>query len=100
MAVYVTPQGKYIMHRVVKVCDDHYVIVGDNLLKKEYVTDDMICGVLVGFYKKGKKYIDCTSSKKYMIYSKIWVALLPIRPAILLFPRGVNWIKRHILKKG
>ena len=100
VAVYVTPQGKYIMHRVVKVCDDHYVIVGDNLLKKEYVTDDMICGVLVGFYKKGKKYIDCTSSKKYMIYSKIWVALLPIRPAILLFPRGVNWIKRHIFKKG
>ena len=97
---YVTPQGKYIMHRVVKVCDDHYVIVGDNLLKKEYVTDDMICGVLVGFYKKGKKYIDCTSSKKYMIYSKIWVALLPIRPAILLFPRGVKWIKRHIFKKG
>ena len=92
VAVYVTPQGKYIMHRVVKV--------GDNLLKKEYVTDDMICGVLVGFYKKGKKYIDCTSSKKYMIYSKIWVALLPIRPAILLFPRGVNWIKRHIFKKG
>ena len=76
------------------------LIVGDNLLKKEYVTDDMICGVLVGFYKKGKKYIDCTSSKKYMIYSKIWVALLPIRPAILLFPRGVNWIKRHIFKKG
>lgn len=100
VAVYVTPQGKYIMHRVVKVCDDHYVIVGDNLLKKEYVTDDMICGVLVGFYKKGKKYIDCTSSKKYMIYSKIWVALLPIRPAILLFPRGVNCIKRHIFKKG
>ena len=100
VAVYVTPQGKYIMHRVVKVCDDHYVIVGDNLLKKEYVTDDMICGVLVGFYKKGKKYIDCTSSKKYMIYSKIWVALLPIRRAILLFPRGVNLIKRHIFKKG
>ena len=100
VAVYVTPQGKYIMHRVVKVCDDHYDIVGANLLKKEYVTDDMICGVLVGFYKKGKKYIDCTSSKKYMIYSKIWVALLPIRPAILLFPRGVNWIKRHIFKKG
>ena len=56
VAVYVTPQGKYIMHRVVKVCDDHYVIVGDNLLKKEYVTDDMICGVLVGFYFIKKIY--------------------------------------------
>ena len=36
--VYVTKQGKYIMHRIVEVCDDHYVIVGDNLTKKEYVT--------------------------------------------------------------
>lgn len=87
------------MHRIVEVCDDHYVIVGDNLTKKEYVTDDMICGVLVGFYKDGKKYIDCQNSKAYKIYSKIWVALLPVRPFILLFPRGINWIKRHIFKK-
>ena len=97
--VYVTRQGKYIMHRIVKVCDDHYVIVGDNLIKKEYVTDDMICGVLVGFYKDGKKYIDCQNSKAYKLYSKIWVALLPVRPFILLLPRGINWIKRHIFKK-
>lgn len=52
--VYVTKSGKYIMHRVIKVCSDHYVIVGDNLLSKEYVTDDMIVGVLRGFYKNGK----------------------------------------------
>ena len=74
-------------------------IGGDNLTKKEYVTDDMICGVLVGFYKDGKKYIDCQNSKAYKLYSKIWVALLPVRPFILLFPRGINWIKRHIFKK-
>lgn len=98
--VYVTPKGKYIMHRVVKVCDDHYVIVGDNLLNKEYVTDDMICGVLVGFYKNGKHYVDCQKSIPYKIYSRIWVALLPVRPFILLFPRGVRWIKRHIFKRG
>lgn len=98
--VYVTPAGKYIMHRVIKVCDDHYVIVGDNLLKKEYVTDDMICGVLVGFFKNGKHYVDCQKSTLYKIYSRVWVALLPIRPFILLFPRGVRWIKRHILHRG
>ncbi|MGN1420537.1 MAG: S24/S26 family peptidase [Eubacterium sp.] len=98
--VYVTPAGKYIMHRVIKVCDDHYVIVGDNLLKKEYVTDDMICGVLVGFFKNGKHYVDCQKSILYKIYSRVWVALLPIRPFILLFPRGVRWIKRHILHRG
>jgi hypothetical protein len=98
--VYVTPKGKYIMHRVIKVCDDHYVIVGDNLLTKEYVTDDMICGVLVGFYKNGKHYVDCQNSVLYKIYSRVWVALLPIRPLLLLPSRAIGWIKRHIFKKG
>lgn len=98
--VYLAADGRYIMHRVVEVCDDHYVIVGDNLLNKEYVTDDMICGVLAGFYKNGKRYVDCRNSKAYMIYSKIWVALLPIRPALLFVMRGFNWIKRHIFKRG
>lgn len=98
--VYVTKNGKYVMHRIIKVCDDHYVIVGDNLLTKEYVTDDMICGVLVGFYKNGKHYVDCQKSVLYKIYSRVWVALLPVRPFLLLFPRGVSWIKRHIFKRG
>lgn len=98
--VYISPHGKYIMHRIVKVCDDHYVIVGDNLLKREIVTDDMICGVLVGFFKNGKHYVDCKNSKLYKLYSRVWVALLPVRPVILFFLRGVKWIKRHIFKKG
>lgn len=98
--VYVTPQGKYIMHRVVAVHPDHYVIVGDNLLKREYVTDDMICGVLAGFYKDGKKYIDCKSSKGYRLYARIWVALLPVRPVILFLRRGFSWLGRHLFKRG
>lgn len=99
VAVYVTPQGKYIMHRVVKVCDDHYVIVGDNLLKKEYVTDDMICGVLVGYFRKGKKYVDCQKTKWYKIYSRVWVALMPLRPISMFINRCLDIIDRHILKR-
>lgn len=91
--------GKYIMHRVVKVCEDHYVIVGDNLLTKEYVTDEMIVGVLRGFYKNGKKYIDLETNGFYKFYSKVWVALLPVRPIFLFIKRAVNKIKR-ILKRG
>lgn len=98
--VYVTKSGKYIMHRIVEVNDDHYIIIGDNLLTREYVTDDMICGELVGFYKNGKKYIDCKKNKAYLFYSKLWVALLPIRPAILFFHKGYVYIKRHIFKRG
>lgn len=98
--VYLNSNGDYVMHRVVKVCDDHYVIVGDNLLQREYVTDDMICGVLVGFYKDGKKYIDCQSSRLYKLYSRLWVALLPVRPAMFFIRRCYRWPINHIFKRG
>ncbi len=97
--VYLTKSGKYVMHRIIKVCDDHYVIVGDNRTEMEYVTDDMICGVLAGFYKNGKRYVDCQKSKSYKLYSRVWVALLPVRPALQLVNRGVNFIKRRVFKR-
>lgn len=97
--VYVTKSGKYIMHRVVKVYDDHYIIVGDNLYRKEYVTDEMIVGVLKGFYKNGRKYIDLEKNKFYKFYSRVWVAFLPVRPVYLFVKRGFSYIKRHIFKK-
>lgn len=98
VALYVTDYGKYIMHRVIEVHEDHYIITGDNLLEREYVTDDMICGKLVGFFKNGKRYIDCENSKLYKIYSKIWVALRPIRPAIVFVERGIWFIQRKVKK--
>ena len=88
--VYLTKNGKYVMH----------IIVGDNLLTREYITDDMITGKLVGFYKNGKKYIDLEKNKAYILYSKIWVALLPVRPLFLFVRRALGWIKRHIFKRG
>lgn len=98
--VYLNEKGQYVMHRVVRVCDDHYIIVGDNLLEKEYVTDDMICGVLVGFYKNGKHYVDCEKSVLYKIYSHIWVALLPVRPVMFFVRGGLSRIKHCIFKRG
>ena len=56
IALYESPdKSKYIMHRVVEVHPDHYIIIGDNCITKEYVTDDRICGVLAGFFRRGKR---------------------------------------------
>jgi signal peptidase I len=99
VALYVTPQGKYIMHRVIEVYDDHYIITGDNLLAREYVTDDMICGKLVGFYKNGKRYVDCENGKLYKLYSRVWVALRPLRPVLYYSKRVLGKIKRKVCNK-
>lgn len=98
--VYRGTGGKIIMHRIVKVCDDHYEIFGDNTNRREIVTDDMIAGKLVGFYKNGKKYIDLEKNKAYKVYSRFWVAILPLRPLTMFINRGIRFVKRRILKRG
>lgn len=98
--VYKGKNGKMIMHRIVKVCDDHYVIYGDNTNYTEIVTDDMIAGRLSGFYKNGKKYIDLEKNRLYKLYSRIWVAILPLRPVTMFMNRGIRFVKRRILKRG
>ncbi len=97
--VYLMPSGKYIMHRIIEVKDDHYVIMGDNRLEKEYVTDDMIVGVLVGFYRRGKKYIDLKTNKAYKLYSRIWVALVPVKPVLVFANRCIDYLRRHIFER-
>ena len=59
---------KLVLHRILKVTDNGYIIRGDNLYHKEYdVTDEDIVGVLKAFYREGK-YYDCATSKIYHIY--------------------------------
>jgi signal peptidase I len=98
--VYITKSGKYVMHRIIDVKPDCYVIMGDNLLVKEYVTQDMIIGKLVGFYKNGKKYIDVENSKAYKLYSRISVALIPVRPVIFAVHKFFYKIKIRVTKRG
>lgn len=69
---------KYILHRIVKVLPDGYVICGDNCANKEYdINDEKIIGVLTGFYR-GDKQISM-DSPVYKAYSRIWVFFYPIR---------------------
>lgn len=67
--LYRLPGGKLVLHRILRVTrDGRYIIRGDNLFHKERnVTDDMIIGVLKGFYRDGK-YYDCATSRVYHLY--------------------------------
>ena len=100
--------GKYIMHRVIKVLPDKYIIRGDNCTNKEHVTDDMIIGKLDEFYRNPK---DVTSDKlknlkpvnmegwKYKLYSRVIVKSFPIRFLWKKVRHCLGKIKRAILGK-
>ena len=73
---------KYVLHRVVghyeNGSEKGYVICGENFVTLEYIPRENVLGVLSGFYRDGR-HIDCETSRGYHAYSKLWVALFPVR---------------------
>lgn len=76
--LYRAPSGKLVLHRILEVTPDGYIIRGDNLFCKEKVKHEQIIGVLKAFYRGGK-YFDCEKSRKYKIYIVLNRVSYPIR---------------------
>ena len=80
----------YILHRVLEVRPDSYVMCGDNCIQKEYgITEDQILGVLTGFYR-GKRQVNM-DGWLYKVYVRCWCGLFPLRR---IWKRG-----RYLLEK-
>jgi len=75
VAVY-SKTGKYVVHRVLDIMEDCYVIRGDNCLAKEYIPKQDVIGVVAGFWRFGK--FIAVSNKLYRLYSRVWVAANPL----------------------
>ncbi len=86
---------RYILHRIVDVKDNEYVIIGDNCISYEYVPFDKVIGVAVGFYRRNH-YVDC-NNKLYRIYSRVWVKTFPVRRQYIKL-RTLYLKARHRLK--
>ena len=70
----------YVLHRIVEVRPDSYVICGDNCVEKERgVTDEQILGVLAGLYRDDRPV--SLDSRAYRAYVRAWRALCPLRCA-------------------
>ena len=93
VALYRGATGKYILHRVVGVRDDVYLIRGDNTFTLERVPKDRVIGVLTEFNRKGKRH--SVNDMGYCIYSRLWNFIYPIR---FLWNFGMN-ILRAIYRK-
>ena len=71
--------GQFVLHRVVAVKEDGYVLCGDNQIQREYgIRHHQVMAVVKAFYHRGK-YIDCHTSNLYRLYCITWVALTPLR---------------------
>lgn len=93
VVLYRRPPASYVLHRIIEVRGDDYVILGDNCINKEYgITDGDIIGVMTGFVRDGKTHT--VRETGYRIYSRAVVFFAPVR--ILL--RKLRGKLRRLLK--
>ena len=80
--LYKRDNGQYVLHRIVEVRENDYVIVGDNRWALEYgITDEQIIGVLSAVIRKGKTL--SVTDRQYQRYVSLWCGCLSLRRAIL-----------------
>ena len=80
--LYKRDSGQYVLHRILKVREQDYIICGDNRYCKEYgITDRHIIGVLTSVVRDGKE-LDF-GSFGYRLYVFLWCGLFPVRAFIL-----------------
>ena len=95
--LYKRDSGQYVLHRVLKVRENDYVICGDNRYSREYgITDRHIIGVLTAVVRDGKE-IPITDWR-YRIYVHLWCDLFPLRAFILKAKQFPKWLKRRYEK--
>ena len=88
--LYKRENGQFVLHRVVKVTKNGYVMCGDNqYVREKYIQNDQILAITSGIYK-GNKYIPC-NDKDYIKYSKKQVLKKHIQSYL-------SKIKRFVIK--
>lgn len=86
--------NNYVLHRIIEVLPDSYVIRGDNCINKEYgITDKDILGVLTAFHRDGKEVN--MSGIGYKTYVFLWCHTHGLRQLC----RKIYFKLRRIFKK-
>lgn len=67
--LYPSKDGRFILHRIVRIKNGELIIRGDNNYFTEYgIKKSDIIGILKEFYREGK-YINCATDRKYKLYT-------------------------------
>lgn len=98
VVLYKRPPDKYILHRVIEVRPDSYVILGDNCISKEYgIRDEDIIAVMTGYIRSGKEH--SVSERGYRFYSFVRLHTIPVRTGCKKLKLRAKKLVKKALKK-
>lgn len=91
LPLYRRDNGKYILHRIVKV-GETYTCMGDNQFQKETgISQDQVIAYVSSFYRGEKEYR--VDDVRYLLYCRIWHFMRPIRR---MYRKFKSLVKRFI----
>ncbi len=89
--------GQYVLHRITKVLDGGYFIIGDNCVTGEFVLEQQVLGILKSI-RRNQKTIQVTDFG-YQCYVRIW---RPLRMTWLrakrFYYRAGSFVKRKVFR--
>ena len=95
--LYRRDSGQYVLHRILEVRENDYVICGDNRWQRETgITDRHILGVLTGIVRDGK--LISVQDPAYLRKVHLWCDFFWVRAA-LLWTKALPWRARRKLKR-
>ncbi len=98
VALYRAPTGENcILHRVIGVRDDVYLIRGDNTFFVERVPKDRVIAVLTEFNRAGKRH--SVEEFGYKLYSRLWHYAYPFRYLWHALYRLMAKVYRFVFKR-
>ena len=97
LPLYRYPDGRYVLHRIIGIEEDVYLIRGDNTYAVERIPHAWVIGVVTEFYRGEKHW--SVEDRRYRRYAALWQWLYPLR-AFLRRVRGfVGRSVRRILPR-
>ncbi|MDO4586557.1 MAG: S24/S26 family peptidase [Planctomycetia bacterium] len=99
LVFYRRSNGQFVLHRIIAVKNENeFVLCGDAQWIKEYpIYRNQIIGVVRAFYRRNQM-IDCSQSKGYRLYCRVWGFLFPVRYYLFLPRRILFKLYRLLLK--
>lgn len=79
VVLYKRSGGEYVLHRVIKVRQEDYLICGDNGVERESVSRDRIIGIMTGFYPETDDQFISIRNEKYQMYVQTWIRRYVVR---------------------
>lgn len=97
IALYQRDNGRYVLHRVIRVTAEGYLFCGDNQATLEPVHQDQLIALVAEYVKNGKPHT--LDEIGYRLYCFVWVRLFWIRKYYIRLRRRLGRLRNRLLKR-